>query len=446
MAAVALVTGVVLHTRSLEASRDVARAEALRTERTRQYLEDLFQGSELPSVKPESVRVATLVQNGIREAVGLRLSADSSLQIDMLGTLGIMSERLGNFVQADSLTRMAVARATALYGPDYPETLYQRMRHAIVLGRLNQRDSAEQQLRAIVELARNQKTDPKHPIIAEASLAMGSLLRERGQPAQALTYFQTAAELSRTRDSTSREYSQALRELGNAYGEALEFTRADSAFLRALPIVRRRYGPRHPEVAFLLSSLGFIASQQGKLDEAARYEREGVDINAAWYGPNHYLTAASKGVLAQTLIRMKQFDAGAQLSRETIDAFTRNPDLGPRSVYTAVARSTLGVALAGKGDHQGAVREYQQSYEILHAVVGDSARNTITLASRLALEIARQGYPDSAVALLRRELSISEKAYSAANPYTAQVRAHLGEALVADKKYAEAIEVTRASL
>ena len=434
--------GVVIHNRSLAASRDVAVAEAARTNRLRQYLEDLFQGGQT-SGPLDSIRVSTLVENGIRGARAL--TTDPAIQVELLATLGTMSQRMGDLARADSVFLLATDRAVALYGPNHPETLRARVRRAQLLVQVAKADSAERELRAVEQIAR-QYAPPRHPVISEVNTALGTMLRERSQAREAMPYLERALAEEKQRDSTSREYAAALRELGNGAYAVGDLPRADSLWLAALPLERHLFGPRHPDVAWLLSNLGHSASNRGRLEEAERYEREAVAITAAWYGEKHYLTAVAQHELAQTLIRMKRYDEAIALLRPAIDALSRTPDAGPDAQVTQVVRSTLAVALGFQGDHEGAMREYERALAGLRRSVGDKATNTITVTNSLAVEMQRAGHVDSAVVMLRKALAVGLPTYGEEHPVVASTRVNLGGALVAQHHYAEGIAMTTAGL
>jgi serine/threonine protein kinase/tetratricopeptide (TPR) repeat protein len=440
---IAAIVGVVLHNRELAASRDVAVAEAARTNRLRQYMEDLFQGGPQPTGPLDSIRVMTLVENGIRGARAL--TTDPAIQVELLGMFGTMSRGMGDLARADSLFLLATDRATALYGPNHPETLRARVRRAQLLDQVGKTDSAERELRAIEQLARKY-APTHHPVVAEVDGALGSLLGTRYQFPAAIAYLERALAEQGERDTTSREYAEALRDLGNVVAIAGNLDRADSLFLRSLPLVRQLFGPRHPDVAYLLANLGNTASQRGRLAEAERYQREAVAINAAWYGEGNFYTAMLNGVLAQTLIRLKRYDDAIPILHQTIDVFSRSPDLGPDAAPTNIARSTLAKALAGRGDHQEAVREYELALAGLRRSTGEKGLSTLAVATSLAEEVLYAGHVDSAVTMLRKELAIAVAAYGEAHPTVADIRVKLGGALVAKREFAEAITVTTTAL
>jgi eukaryotic-like serine/threonine-protein kinase len=441
LAAAAL--ALLLHTRTLTAARDVAIAEAARTTRLQQFLVDLFQGGPQGVVAGDSLRLTTVVQNGIRETRGL--SHDTVTQTELLGTLGIISEQIGSFRQADSLFLEAIQRSDARYGANHPESIRARIRRAAVLTRLNKTDSAELQLTALAAAARRH-APPDHPAVAEVNEALGKLLGESGKIKEALPLLELAVAQRARADTMSREYANALRELGNATAYAGQRERADSIWRRALPILQRLYGPRHPNAGFLLTNLGTVASMMGNLDVAERDLREGAEISAGWFGPHHWLTAGARMPLAQTLIRKKQFAEAAVVLREVIEDESRDPLIGPDNPSVSLARNALGHALVGLGDRNGARQAFEEAAVKLRATLGPDHMNTLLDEASLAGVLIDDDAIDSAIVILRSTIVRGSKAYGDAHPEIAGFRLKLGRALLRAHKPQEAIEVTSAGL
>ncbi len=433
--------GLFLHTRALAAARDVAIAEAARTTRLRQFLIDLFQGGRDEAAPAESLRVADVVRNGIREAHGL--TDDPVTQVELLGTLGIISEQLGSFPRADTLFQQAIEKSETVNGANHPETMRVRIRHAALLSSAGQADSAERRLLALEPLVLAH-APPNHPVIAEFDQTLGKLLAERGKIAEAVGRLERAVTQRARTDSTSREYAEALRELGNAAFYAGDARRADSLFRVALPINRRLFGPRHPNVGYLLTNLGILASATGNLDAAERDLAEGIAISAAWFGEHHWLTAGARVPLGQTLVRQKKFAEAVPLLRGTIEDLSREP-LVPRSSVN-LARNALGNALLGLGDRAGARVEFERSARELREDLGPSHMNTMLVEASLASILAESGAPDSAITILRDLVARGGTAYGDGHREVATFRIKLGHALLRADRPREAIEATTAGL
>ncbi|MCC6316972.1 MAG: tetratricopeptide repeat protein [Gemmatimonadaceae bacterium] len=439
----AAATGLLFHTRALEAARDVAIAEASRTTRQQQFLVNLFQGGPQGVVAGDSLRLATVVQNGIREARGL--AHDPRTQVELLGTLGIISEQIGHFAEADSLFLQAIAGSERLRGPNDPETIRSRIRRAAVLTRLNKTDSAEAMLTSLAALA-ERYAPADHPAIAEVNEQLGKLLGEAGKVTEAVPYLERAVAQRKRADTASREYADALRELGNAAAYGGQRVRADSLWRVALPIIERLYGSAHPNTGFLLTNLGTIASMSGNLEVAERDLRRGAEISAGWFGPHNWLTAGARMPLGQTLIRRGKFAEAATVLREVIDDESRDAQLGPDHPSVSLARNALGHALLGLNDRAGARAAFGEAAVRLRATLGPTHMNTLLNEASLARVLMDEGRPDTAITILRGVIARAVPQYGVAHPEIAGFRLRLGRALLLAHKPREAIEVTEAGL
>jgi serine/threonine protein kinase/Flp pilus assembly protein TadD len=434
--------GLFVYNRNLKAARDVAVAEAARTTRLQQFLINLFQGGPQGVVPGDSLRLATVVQNGIREARGL--ASDSVTQAELLMTLGIISEQIGSATQADSLYLLAIDRTRAVHGPNDPETVRGMVRRAALLAKLDKADSAELLLMRLDTVARRY-VPADHPALAELNEALGKLLGERGKIPLAVPLLQRAVAQRARADTTSREYSSALRELGNAMAYGGRWQEADSIWRLSLALEQRLYGPKHPNVGFLLTNLGTVASMRGDLPTAERDLRQAVDISAAWFGEHHWLTAAARLPLAQTFIREQKFADAVPVLRGMIADYSSQP-LPTGGVAMNLVQGALGNALTGLGDYAGARAAYDAALRDLRATLGPKHMNTLLTESSVGRVLIDQGKADSAIALYRSILERGTAAYGAAHPEVAGFKLRLGRALFVAHRPKEAIDAITAGM
>jgi eukaryotic-like serine/threonine-protein kinase len=434
---------LMVHDRTLERARTSALAEAARTNRLKQFLENLFQGGGAAPGAIDSVRVATLVENGIREARAL--TTDPAAQIDLLETLAIVSERMGQYDRADTLILAAIERSMALYGRTAPQTLRVNVRRASVLGLRQQRDSAELLLRHLEAQARR-LPDPEHPVAAEVYQALGVLLRDTGRSRDALPFLRRAVAMRVALDTTSREHAEALRELGIALATASQLAAADSVWKRALPLLSNLLGPRHPEVGYLYTNLGYTSSLRGDLQVAERYQREAAGILGDWYGADHYLTAVSMGGLVQTLIRMDRAREVLPMLERIIRSLSSSREFGPDHAQTAIARTSLGTAHSKLGDHRRARVEFERARRTLERTLGPTNTSTLNTAANAAKEMVFLGHVDSALVLTKELWARAERGQGARTVVAANMRAQHGLALVEASRAREAIPLLEASV
>src|SRR5256886_11499094 len=128
------------------------------------------------------------------------------------------------------------------------------------------------------------------------------MLEDRGRYADAIEVLEEAVRLRRAAGAPpTPELASSLRELANTHYYAGHLAVADSLDRLVLAMTRRLNGERHPLVAEDLINLGAVQQEWGHYQEAERYYRQALDITQAFYGPNHYKTAAGLTVLGRAL-------------------------------------------------------------------------------------------------------------------------------------------------
>src|SRR4030095_11480255 len=106
-ASLAVMVGMLsFFTIHLAKARNVALAEAARTERIKKFMLNLFDGGDEEVGPSDSLRVVTLLDRGLLEAK--TLNNDPKIQGELYQNLGDIYEKLGKFEQADPLLQTAL--------------------------------------------------------------------------------------------------------------------------------------------------------------------------------------------------------------------------------------------------------------------------------------------------------------------------------------------------
>ncbi|HYT99637.1 MAG TPA: serine/threonine-protein kinase [Gemmatimonadales bacterium] len=432
---------VVFYTVRLATARNAAVAEAARTQRIQHFMLNLFQGGDEAVGPADSLRVVTLVDRGVRDAQGL--DGEPAVQAELYETLGSIYQKLGKLDRADSLLRTALAQRRALFGSDHAETA----KSLVALGslRVDQAEykEAEGLIREGLEMSKRQLR-PGHPAIASATVALGQALEESGQYQEGIKVLEQAVRLRSAAGGTpTAELAASMRELANTHFYAGHLAVADSLDRLVLALTRKLNGERHPLVAEDLINLGAVQQEWGHYKEAEQYYRQALDITQAFYGPNHYKTAAGLTVLGRALrFEPQGNDEAARLFEQAL--VIRERVFG--KVHPQVA-STLnemgGVALARDRFAEAEVLArrvlaiYRTVYGGKHAFTGVGVSN---LAS---VYVAQQQYA-RAEPLYREAIEIFTESQGAEHLNTGIARIKLGRTLLRQRRYAEAVRETLA--
>jgi len=432
---------VVFYTLRLATARNAAVAEAARTQRIQHFMLNLFQGGEEAVGPADSLRVVTLVDRGVRDAQSL--DGEPAVQAELYETLGSIYQKLGKLDRADSLLRAALDQRRSLFGSEDAEVA----KSLVALGRLrvDQADykEAERLIREGLEMSQRQ-LGPGHPAIANATLALGQALEESGRYDEGIKVLEQAVRLRGAAGGLpTSELAASMRELANTHYYAGHLAVADSLDRLVLAMTRRLNGERHPLVAEDLINLGAVQQEWGHYQDAERYYRQALDITQAFYGPNHYKTAAGLTVLGRALRFEPQGNDEAQR------LFQRALVIRERvfgRVHPQVA-STLnelgGVALArGRFDEAEALARrvlaiYRTVYGRKHAFTGVGVAN-------LASVYLRHNQYSQAEPLFREAIGIFTETQGAEHLNTGIARIKLGRTLLRLRRYAEAVGETLA--
>ncbi|HEX2443766.1 MAG TPA: serine/threonine-protein kinase [Vicinamibacterales bacterium] len=424
---------VVFYTVRLTTVRNLAVAEAERAQRIQRFMLSLFEGGDASAGPSEDLRVATLIDRGVQEARGL--SAEPGVQAELYGALGEISQRLGNFTQADTLLQTALDQRRVLYGGDHPDVAASLVALGLLRADQAKYDDAERLARSGLEQAKR-LLPPDHPEVAAATAAVGHVLVERGTYAQATVVLDEAVRLYSARQSTSPELADALYELSNAHFYQGHWADAESLTKRVLAMHQTIYGARHPHVADDLVNLGAIQHEQGRYKEAERYYRDALTIIRSWFGPDHHRTGSSLTMLGRNLVRQQRFDEADALLEQALAIQERV--FGPDHPRVASAVNDLGaVALQRDAfdDAEAAFRRmagiYRKTYPKGHYLVG------IAVSNLASVYLARKEYAE-AERLFRDAIKIYRETLSDEHLNTGIARVKLGRSLLRQGRHAEA--------
>ncbi len=396
-----LLTLSVFYTVRLAQARDRALAESVRAQRIQRFMTTLFQGGDEAAGPAESLRVVTLLDQGVAEARALDL--EPRVQADLYQTLGGIYAQLGVLERADSLLTTGLAQWRRIAGTASPEAA----RAMVALGGLRTSqarfDEADTLLRdGVAVLAARGNGDGDAAELVEARTAIGRLFTERGEHARAIAALDSVILALRAQDAEPRVVHEALGELANAHFYAGNYDAADSLNRQVLAMTRALYGERHPRVAEELMNLGATEQERGHYKESEQLFRQALDISTSYYGADHYRTAGNLTYLGRSLLLQNRYDE---------------------------ARAPFERALA--------IRE--RVFGASHPMVA----NTLNEIGSMAIRAER--YPE-AQAMYERVRAIYRAAYPGTNYRVGVATANLADALLYQKKYAQAEPLYREAL
>ncbi len=431
---------VVFYTVRLRSARNVALAEAARTERIQRFMLNLFKGGEEAVAPADSLRVVQLLEGGVREAAAL--DREPAIQAELYQTLGSVFQRLGKLDRADSLLTRALAGRRLLSAPDDPEVA----RALVALGRLRtdqaRLEEAEQLLREGLAIA-SRRLPADHPTVVEASVALAEALQRRGAYAEAIQRLDAVIRLDTAgTGGAPANLAGHLRALADAHFYAGDYPASDSLNRRILALSLAHYGPRHPDVATTLASLGETQLMLGRYADAEQEFRQALDITRGWYGETHPEVAANLTRLGRALTYEKKIPEADGALGEALTIQERV--YGPMHPQVAEALNELGNLAFAQDQNDLAEARFRRVLTIYRTVFGEQHQFVGVAMSNLAsVLLEKKNYRD-AEDLYRRSIAIYSKVLSPDHVNTGIGHIKLGRTLLREHRYAEAILESRA--
>ena len=432
-ATLALVVGVVaFYTIRLAAARDTAVLQATRAERIQELLLGLFTGGDASSAPAEDLRVQTLLDRGVQEADTLQ--GEPAVRAEMHSTLGTIYRHLGDFAKADRLLTTALEERRRISGAGSAEEADVLLRQALLHSNQAQFDEAEKLARQGLESLK--RLDPSGLRLANAYTALGEVLIERGQYADAVKALDESIRLHSALGTETADYATTLRQQVNAQFYMGNWDAADDTGRRTLAMTRRVSGERHALVAEDLINLGAIQSERGKYPDAERYYREALAITESWFGKDHHQTASNLTMLGRTLVYEKRFDEAGVLLQRALAIQERV--FGADHPRVASAVNDLGNIAVQTGRLDDAEAAFTRMGNIYRKVYGAKHFLIGTATSNLGgVFVARKDYT-RAEALYRQAVAMYSETQSPDHLNTGIARLKLGRALLRQQRYADA--------
>jgi serine/threonine-protein kinase len=434
-----LVGTVVFYTVRLTRARNLAVAEAARTQRIQRYMVSLFQGGDEAVGPADSLRVVTLVERGVAEARDL--DGEPLVQAELYQTLGTISQQLGNLAQADSLLTLALEQRRRVLGNAHSDVA----EGLVALGQLRVEqarfEEGERMIREALAIDRRALA-PDHPAMLRAMSALGRVLQSRGEYEEATLVQGELVRMHAAAGGETPDLASSMSELASTHFYAGHYDTSDSINALVLAMSRRLYGERHPMVAEDFINLGATQLERGDYPAAESYDRQALDITRAWYGPDHPKTAAGLTLLARALMYQKQ---NAEASALLTDALAiRERVYGPMHPMVASTVNELGSIALAEDRYDEAAAHFGRMVEIYRTAYGGRHYLIGTALSNMASAYNADRQYARAEPLFREAIRMFEATLPPEHTSTAIARIKLGRTLLRQRRFTEAAPETLA--
>jgi tetratricopeptide (TPR) repeat protein len=190
----------------------------------------------------------------------------------------------------------------------------------------------------------------------------------------------------------------------------------------------------------------------GRLAEAEPLFRESLEGHEKLQGPGHPATLNTANSYAMLLKYEGKWDEAERIYSRSLDACTRNTNLGPHHPLALLLKFNLAALWADGERLDRAEKAFRELLEV-HRKRGPQSRDTLVTLNRLAWTLLDEGKRSQAEPLLREALPLARKVFPEGHPEIAgalllvgRARLDAGQAKEGEPFLAEALAIRRKRL
>jgi tetratricopeptide (TPR) repeat protein/predicted Ser/Thr protein kinase len=173
-----------------------------------------------------------------------------------------------------------------------------------------------------------------------------------------------------------------MSELAAAYRLAREPERARTLLEKTLKLMQARLGPDDPETIACMSDLALMYQEAGRLDLALPMQEETLKLRKARLGPDHPDTMISMSNLALTIEILGMTDRARPLLEEALKV--RKAKLGPGHPQTLISMNNLAENYADAGKLDKALALHEETLRLRKSSLGPDHPDTLVSVKNLA--------------------------------------------------------------
>ncbi len=438
--AAALLLGLAGTTAALLQARRAeqeARRQAQRAEEVTAFLTGMLQSPD-PYLDGRDVRVADLLRRAT-----INLNNDTTLDSETKAAVHMALSRqymvLGQFEDAAAQLNAALELRRRTLGLRHPDTLMTISDLALLYtnqGRLDQAQPLHEQ--AVEGLKVLQA-----PAGLERLTALerwGDFWLAKGDPARAEKIYRETLEFWQT--PTAR--AKTCLRLATSSQEQGRLEEAETFARQALAAASPGLGPDHPEVLDAEGVLASILTYRGKNAEAVPLMEHALAAHEKQFGPEHTVVATDLFTLANAQLALGRLDDAERNVRRGLDIMARRPERG--TLVELMLTNTFADVLRLRGRPAEATAALMSVLALCAKQLGREHNAVLNAFSGLALNLSKEGRGPEAEKIIRENLAIRERTQGPNHPGTIIETLNLAVELIRREAYAEAEVLARSAL
>lgn len=428
VALLTLVVGAVSYTVSIAQSRDAARAEAAKAQMVADFLSDIFEFADPSESGSPDMTAAQLLEEAASR-IEPRFQNNPEVQLELLNTVAINFEALGNYEK--SVQYLTTARSAALqaYGNQHEEFARAEFNLGRVLGRLSRTEESLELQRSALKL-RVQLLGENHLDVADSLVTLVSVLRSTGRIEPEIRGMLERArniyiELDAPESGETVSVEFNLGRHYTALGLYEESIQAIGSALRRHESINGRLDQR----SVVLNNLAVSLGRYGRYAESETRFQQALDIVNGLYSEPHPDHAYVGARHAAMLLESGEREAAASMLSEAIEVADKT--LGQESTLMAEAITLRGVIALDSGNLAAAENDLKNSIDRWVSALGSRSAAEALSRTHLAEVYLMSGRIESAQAEVTGAIAVMQETLIATHPHVGYANTLLAETLLA---------------
>jgi len=367
-----------LQTISRHINQTEMEAETART--VTDFIVELFDVSDPIENEEGILTAAALLQRGQNRFNDLDMNPE--VQLELLGTLGNASTRLGNYENAEVI----YFKADSIAQSHYPQHSLHTAQTALQLGHIltlhRKFFEAEGYLNKAL-LFFSKDPDQYWQEQSDLLLWLGSCLLNTDRAEQARQTFSQALEIEQKHRPDSRQALNVQLHLAQAYKALNRFETAEDIYLDLLNKIELNGFSRYDIHRSALNSIANLHLARQEYDEAYRYYNTALEEAVSIYGELHPNSLKLKSNVMYLFVHQKDYERAIEAGKDMLYAkITRH---GEHSHMAAQGHASLGLFYYLAGKYDEAIKEFETSHSIFKDLLGPNHQWTVNQIVFLAL-------------------------------------------------------------
>jgi tetratricopeptide (TPR) repeat protein len=328
------------------------------------------------------------IEHALKLAAAPQTPDEHGLNIQLRELLGSVEMEMGNFPEAEQTLREVLADAKRQLGESHILTLSVKERLAATLHDRNKLDEALALRKELDSQVANLPPEMIRVVLAQKG-NYGVLLQAMDRPAEAEKMYREAIETgTRVLGGDHPDVIGAKLALGTLLRDRGDFAGAMASLDEVYKEAQRVFGPDHPNTLVAAHTAGLVMSAAGRSKDAEVLLADCVDRCKRVLGEDHPTTLYTAHDLAQIWMVTRRFELAEPVMANIIPRMQRT--FGEDHRDTLMYRGDYARIIASRGDLAGAEEIYRDISQRLARTLGADHEYALTTRGRLGAMLVQQ--------------------------------------------------------